>query len=355
MLPAGLVWGLALLTKIHAWLLPPLALAWCLWRLGLKRGPIAFVVWLAVGLGLFFAGWPWLWEDTGTRLAAFLGTSVDRLSLLVQYFGTVYRDREVPWHYPWFYLLATVPVGLLVAMIAGIAATARTRHDDPGPLLWMAAMALLLVVFSTNAPVYDGERLFLPVFFLAAALAGRGFAIAWAWASAPSRARRRAWRAGLALALGAQGWGLVATFPFGLGYYNALVGGPPGAERLGLELTYWGDTIDNTLLRELETVAKPGDVIVLEPSLHEAMPLGYTTPALAQKGLRIVAESSARPRPASWVLVFRREAYWSPEVRALTLNRRPVALRSRQGVWLSGLWPGPVPSTPSGTTLKSPD
>ena len=42
----------------------------------------------------------------------------------------------------------------------------------------------------------------------------------------------------------AQGFGVVATYPFGLSYYNVLVGGLPGAERLGLEVTYWSDAVD---------------------------------------------------------------------------------------------------------------
>ena len=45
--------------------------------------------------------------------------------------------------------------------------------------------------------------------------------------------------------------------PFGLSYYNELVGGLPGAERLGLELTYWNDPVDQLLLDELGREATP--------------------------------------------------------------------------------------------------
>ena len=44
---------------------------------------------------------------------------------------------------------------------------------------------------------------------------------------------------------------MVALHPFGLSYYNGLVGGLPGAERLGLELTYWNDPVDQVLLDQL--------------------------------------------------------------------------------------------------------
>ncbi len=52
----------------------------------------------------------------------------------------------------------------------------------------------------------------------------------------------------MALVIG-QGYGVVTIHPFGLSYYNLLVGGLPGAERLGLELTYWGDAVDRTAPR----------------------------------------------------------------------------------------------------------
>ena len=48
----------------------------------------------------------------------------------------------------------------------------------------------------------------------------------------------------LAAFLLVQGYGVVALHPFGLSFYDVLVGGLPGAERLGLELTYWSDPVD---------------------------------------------------------------------------------------------------------------
>ena len=44
----------------------------------------------------------------------------------------------------------------------------------------------------------------------------------------------------------AQGFGTLALHPFELSYYNLLTGGLAGAERLGLELTYWSDAVDRS-------------------------------------------------------------------------------------------------------------
>src|SRR5207237_6228702 len=128
------------------------------------------------------------------------------------------------------------------------------------------------------------ERLFLLVFPLWAVLIGRGFAAAWAWACA----RGAGWlRWGLLAALLAQGYGVVALHPFGLSYYNLLVGGLPGAERLGLELTYWGDAVDRTLLDGLARRARPGQTAALVPTLHPQQPAASTTQTLHDRNVTL--------------------------------------------------------------------
>jgi 4-amino-4-deoxy-L-arabinose transferase-like glycosyltransferase len=333
LLPAGLVWGLALLTKIHAWLIPPLIAAWLVLRLGWLKGLVGTAIWGVSGVTLFLAGWPWLWHHTAARLADFLGTSVVRLALRVTYFGTVYLDRDVPWHYPWVYFATTVPVGLHLFGLIGSGAGWRDRRADPIPIVILAAMALLLVVFSTRAPVYDGERLFLPVFPLWAILVGHGFGIVW------RALRRRSARIALALVLLAQGYGLVALHPFGLSYYNLLVGGLRGANQLGLEPTYWGDAVDRRLLDALADRAQPGSSIALVPSLHHVQATAILTPRLVARGLRIQDKDAWKS--ADWLIVFRRTAYWPDRLPSRLAGMRVTFLNARQDTWLAGVWGRP--------------
>lgn len=330
---AGAVWALALLIKIHAWVLLPIIGIWSLIRLPRRRAAAAVLAWTAVGSSLFLIGWPWLWYDGWARLQAYWGTGVVRVAILVQYFGQVLLDRDVPWHYPWFYFLVTIPLGLQLLGVVGLVRGWRNRREDPFPLLLAGTILVFVVLFSTRVPVYDGERLFLNIFPAWALLIGLGFG--WLWNHRSSSRNRRVI---LTLFMVAQGYGVVALHPFGLSYYNGLVGGLPGAERLGLELTYWNDPVDQTLLDRLASLAEPGATAALVPSLYPGQGILTTNRALARR--EIVLKDTEGALGAEWVVLSRRTAYWRPEIvaRLKSGKGKRVATRTRQGVWLSALW-----------------
>lgn len=335
MAAAGSVWSLALLTKIHAWFLLPMMAIWSVFRLDLRRGVEAVAAWAATGVAVFWLGWPWLWHHPWERLLAYWGTGVDRATLRVQYFGQVFADRDVPWHYPWLYFAVTVPIGLQLLGAIGAVRGWRIRREDPLPLLLVGSILFFLLIFSTRVPVYDGERLFLHVFPAWALIIGLGFG--WLHERA---SRSRLAGGGLLAFLAAQGIGLVLTFPFGLSYYNLLVGGLPGAARLGLEVTYWGDAVDDTLLDRLAASAARDATAALVPTLYPgqgAMTTGFNR-RLARRG--VVLGDDAAATGSEWVVVSHRTAYW-PAGWLERMERgggRLVAVRERQGVRLSSLW-----------------
>jgi hypothetical protein len=198
--------------------------------------------------------------------------------------------------------------------------------------LLAGSIATFLVLFSTGVAVYDGERLFLVTFPLWAILIGLGFRDTWRWAG-----QRIALRITLLALLAGQGYGVVALHPFGLSYYNVLVGGLPGAERLGLELTYWGDAVDGVLLDQLASSAQRGQSAALMPTLHHIQATACLTPALNALQIRLLDQSGAAH--ADWLVVYRRTAYWPRDLPARLESGPPVATRTRQGVWLSAVWP----------------
>ena len=338
MIGAGMLWGLALLTKIHAWFVPPLVLFWALGRLPIRRAGVAMLIWLATGWAVLLLGWPWLWADPWGRLARYLGTGVARVSIRVLYFGTVYADRDVPWHYPWIYLLTTIPIGLLGLAGWGIVRGWSNPYLRATTRFWAGSILLFLGLFSTRIPVYDGERLFLVVFPAVAILIGQGFAFLWD----RSRSRRRLILVGFFLA---QATGTVWLHPFGLSYYNLLLGGLPGAERLGMELTYWGDPVDGVLLDRLAIDGRPGQTVALVPTLAPDQGKIATTRRLARIPL-VIGDSDSAPT-ADWLVVSRRTAYWPPFLQERLDEDEWVEVRSRQGVWLAVLLKRRKPSPPS--------
>jgi hypothetical protein len=328
MLIAGIAWGFALLTKIHAWFLPPIVLVYALVSLKPIRAIAVLSGWTLVGLVTFFLGWPWLWFDPLGRIRAYLGTGIDRVSIQTLYFGKVFLDREVPWHYPWVYFTSTIPVGLLLLGLWGTRLAWQDRHRDSSGLLYGGSILFFLVVFSTRVPVYDGERLFLLTFPLFAILIGRGF-------SALFRSAQGKIRIALMLFLATQSYGLIALHPFGLSYYSAIVGGLPGAERLGLELTYWGDSVDSSLLGRLADLTSEGETAALAPTLAPGQGKVATTRRLIAK--KIVLGDQGDLSKSQWLVVYRREAYWTPELRTRLREGHMVFAQTRQGVWLSAL------------------
>ena len=332
---AGILFGLALLTKIHGWLLIPAVAAYLAIRLPIRKAILGLLVWTTVGLLVFFLGWPWLWYDPAGRLLAYLRTGVDRTSILVGYFGTDYRDVQVPWHYPWLYFLATVPIGLHLLAMAGVWSAVRRWRSDPAPMFLGVVVLGWLTLFSTNVAVYDGERLYLAAFPLWAILAGLGFANLWD--------RLRSIRLGrpiLVLALPCQLYGIVAFHPCELSYHNALIGGLPGAERLGLELTYWTDAVTPELLELLAREADQGATAALVPTLAPGQGAAATTRALALRSIVLMDQEAFEG--SEWIVVHRRESYLGNPALKRLIATSPVVLVERQGVWLAGLWRRPI-------------
>jgi 4-amino-4-deoxy-L-arabinose transferase-like glycosyltransferase len=337
MAAAGAVWALVLLTKIHGWLLLPILAVWSLRWLPPRRAFSAMSLWSVTGISLFWVGWPWLWYDSFARLQEYFGSSVTRATIMVQYFGHVVPDRDVPWHYPWFYFAVTVPLGLHALGGLGIAWGWKKRSTEALPMLLAGTIVAFLALFSTRIPVYDGERLFLHIFPAWALLIGLGFGRLW---NHPRANPRRRFLLGGFLLI--QSYGVFALYPFELSYYNALVGGLPGAQRLGLELTYWNDAVDHVLLDRLAHEAAPRSVVALVPTLYKGQGTLTTNSALFQR--EIILKDEDAGLYAEWLVVSRRTAYWRPEIkdRLTAGGGKLVVTRSRQGVWLSALWQFPA-------------
>ena len=203
-----------------------------------------------VRAGLALALVRFLGQDPG-----YWGTGVVRVTIMVQYFGQVFADRDVPWHYPWFYFAVDGP-GRPAWRWARSGVQARLERSPLGPVSAPAGWhdRGLPGLFSTRVPVYDGERLFL------ARLSGLGPA-------GRSRLRPALGEATADLTPGRSRWRCSAGSGIRRGGATPVraqllqcLGRRTCRERSGsgLELTYWNDPVDHVLLDRLAADANRG-------------------------------------------------------------------------------------------------
>jgi 4-amino-4-deoxy-L-arabinose transferase-like glycosyltransferase len=332
---AGFLTGLACLTKLQGWLILPwvtllIVVKPTSWKLRLKAivGTITAPVW-------WFVGWPWMWYETSHRLKAYFLSSVERTHLNVLYFGEVYADDQLPWHYGIVQWIAAIPPVVLVMALAGAWFTWMRPGRTAERLLSLIPLGLL-TLFSLPVARYDMDRLFLVQWTAVAVLAGVGAGAVWESISARSFSP---WLARTIFAAFAILLAVPCLKPSPLSYVSPLAGGIRGFERWGMDLNYWGDAVDPELLRQLETEITPGMRVAVVPTLAMGQAVFLTPAPLLRKG--ITFEDQSQWRKVDRIVVYRRPAYWPEGLETWIRSKRPIAVRERDGVWLAAIWCGP--------------
>jgi hypothetical protein len=270
----GVLYALLLNTKHNSWLLPPaLLLHFVLVRgLGFKRElragrfavPSALIAMAVIGPLLFYATWPWIWFDTGRRLAEYVAFHTGHEYYNMEFLGQTYWKPPMPRLYAWVMTAGSVPGITLLLFLIGLAVAAqrgfahiRSRSGDREAerdysthVLWFVCIVTSYAPWlSPNTPIFGGTKHWLTAYPFLCLFAGRGFwfvgrrLAALFSASGHARLRGALVRAALfccviaaplAITLGSHPWGLSA--------YTPLVGGASGAASLGLNRTFWGYT-----------------------------------------------------------------------------------------------------------------
>lgn len=355
----GLTLGAALLTKIQAIFLPPVVGVWALarWR---ARGVKPLAVWGVAGLAMLFLFWPWLWFDPFDHFSKYLGRTTARVSLHAYYLGTVFPDKDVPWHYPWILFAATLPAATLLLGSCGLAIGRRDAAPSPPTAsallrfsrwavsreaLLALAVFLPLVVFSIpGIAVYDGERLFLVSYPIWAVLCGRGAAGIVAacarWGRTPAAGRRiqAAVAFGIVASLLASLGQLIRIAPCYLSGYSLVVGGLNGADRLGLERTYWGDSFTRQFLQQTVAATPRGATVHLAPVLEAFQLREMITQSPVLRHHELVLEEFEEGVAVEYLMLFQRRADLSEAVLELLKTATPLATVERDGVVLAGLY-----------------
>jgi 4-amino-4-deoxy-L-arabinose transferase-like glycosyltransferase len=255
----GLALGCALATKLTGWFLPLPFLAWAvLFRS--RRAVVVLVAGLALAiLVLYLLCPPWWTEPIGGPVRFFQSnlTRGATIRIPVLFLGTTYQtpNQSLPWYNTLAWTVMVTPVGFLLLGVVGIFRAVWRLRDEPLGLLILGHWVLLMLLRAMpHTPGHDGVRLFLPAFGVLAMLVGLGVRSLYdRWA--------RAARVALAAAVTEGVVSVAVMLPVPLSYFSPLVGGLPGAARLGMEPTYYWDALDEEARRWLRDHTRDGETI----------------------------------------------------------------------------------------------
>ena len=289
----GLIWGLALATKINAAFVP---FTLGLWLLIFRRESRLFIRLMVMGLvafPVFIAAWPWLYYQTFERLFAYIKfITVDHWLIGQYYLGEFFMPP--PWHFGFVMLWAVLPLGLTVLYMTGIVRAGKGKHDGGlGWLMLLSALTPILAIAIGQSMVYDNERLIMAAFPFLAGLAGAGFG----WIVfgvekflADRNKSSLSWIGIVvlgALTFAPQMVTMFRLYPHLLSYYGEGVGGLAGATRLGLETTYWCESY-RLALPIINEQAQPGDLVWSDPWSHDVL-VYYQTQGYLREDVEIIA------------------------------------------------------------------
>jgi hypothetical protein len=209
-----------------------------------------------IGPLVFYATWPWIWHDTGRRIADWIAFHTGHEYYNMEFLGRTYWKPPMPRGYAWLMTLATVPAITLVLSGVGGVATAREVIKSRSPaaqsteLLWLVCILTSYAPWlSSTTPIFGGTKHWLTAYPFLCLFAAGGFSqVARGLAGIFSRFGERFTRDGIgeiALATSVVLAPIAITLhshPWGLSSYTPLVGGAPGAASLGLNRTFWGYT-----------------------------------------------------------------------------------------------------------------
>ncbi|GAC1468693.1 MAG: hypothetical protein NVSMB9_11610 [Isosphaeraceae bacterium] len=326
----GVLLGGCMGTKFTGWFLPLPFLGWALLYRD-RRGLIALATGVLLALAVLVVLTPTWWHDPVHGIDRFFQSNLSRASttpLKTLFLGKVYEtpSGSLPWYNTALWTVMVVPVGFLVLAAVGIVRSVLRAPVDPIGMLFLSQWAFLMVLRALpHTPGHDGVRQFLPAFGMLALLTGLG-------AESVGRRLGRWGNAFILLAVveGSLSVGLMMPVP--LSYYSPLVGGLPGATRMGMEPTFYWDALQPEILDWLNAQTPPGRKVMFSR---------YPTSWLYLKHTHRLRFSMLPHEPGDWawyVLQNRPGAFRKME-RDLIAHGHPARVFDKWGVPLLWVFP----------------
>lgn len=255
----GLVFGLALATKLNAlflpfvfvflWLVePPDPLRPKLRRASsggtdivLPRIPIVLIASAIIGPLVFIAVWPHLWHDTFNRINAYIAFHMHHEHYPISYFHDLLIKPPFPWSFPVVMTYLTVPVPILALGTLGWLMAMRDflrRRRLEDALLVVGVVLPIFLIAMPNTPIFGGVKHWYNAMPAIAILSARTFF--WGIDRFPESKRLVATVAIGLLVLLPGALGIRHSHPNGIGFYNEVAGGFRGGAALGMQRGFWG-------------------------------------------------------------------------------------------------------------------
>jgi 4-amino-4-deoxy-L-arabinose transferase-like glycosyltransferase len=309
----GLLAGAAAATKLTGWFLPLPFVAWTLIYRD-RRAALTLVSGGAIAALTLYALTPPWWHNPVAGAERFLHSNLTRAEttkIPTLFLGSVILTPKdsLPWYNTLVWTVMVTPVGFLVLALAGAGSILWHAKRQPLGVLALVHWFFLLALRALpHTPGHDGERLFLAAFGALALVAGFGAKAAWTL--------ERWWKMLVPAAVAEGAISIALMMPVLLSYYSPLVGGLPGAARLGMEPTYYWDSVTDQAIDWLNLHSAP-----YEKVLFPTYPTTWRY--LRQTGKLRPGALPHEPGSWAWYVVQNRPGAFGPEDRILVARSGP--------------------------------
>ncbi len=227
------------------------------------------------------------------------------------YLGRIYTFY-LPWHYFPVMTAVTYPV-ILFVLLSGWIYIRKVENNGLLSAVLIPFGFWLVIAHLPTTPRHDGIRQFLTVYPLLGLLSWFGL-LGWQWRLRQANrlpARRLLQIIFIPVILMILAYGTIRCHPFELSYYNALIGGIKGAEKKGLEMSYYLEAIHPDFIRRLNPYLDNGKSIYIMPPWRLLLEQ-YSRHGLLT-GDYSISKIGAGVRP-DYLLILRRRGYVDDEL-----------------------------------------
>ncbi len=326
----GLILGAAMSTKLTGYFLAvPIGAAVAVhgFRRADLRGLI-LAVFVAV-ISVYAINPSWLCEPIAGPIRFFRSnlTRSQTIEIETLYLGKVYvtPTESLPWSNTLVLTAMTMPVLTLVAaglgVFSGLRSTSTRRIVTILAVAWAVPTGLRAM---PHTPGHDGVRQFVAGLGIVTVLAGLAIsAIRPGW-------RKAAWALGT-LIVAESAVSMIMLMPVPLAYFSPAVGGLPGAQRLGMEPTYYWDGLTQESIDWLNRNTPPDRKIAF---------VGFPTSFLYlnRTGQLKPDVNPLTPGQYRWLVMQNRPGNWTDRDRAVVHDLKPAFVYEKFGVWLTAVY-----------------